>query len=195
MRGRKPKPDEVKRLAGNPGKRKLAPPEVLPPAEEAAPEHLIGIAKDKWDELAPALCLRGVLKKTDRDALEAYCEAYATWRNARAEMFDDEGKPVSLTVETPNGALQQHPIISVIKQAQDSMRAWASELGLTPSSRGRVTGDGDGEGKGGEEDPFFSPKRKEPPKRGKNNGAQKAPSEPAFDPGYSAAAAPAGSIH
>lgn len=195
MRGRKPKPNEVKRLAGNPGKRKLPPLEALPPSEEAAPDHMFGVAKEKWDELAPALCLRGVLTKTDRDALEAYCESYATWRAARAEMFEEDGQPTSMTVQTPNGAIQQHPIISIIKQAQDSMRAWASELGLTPSSRGRVGGAGEGDGKGGEEDPFFSPKRKEPPKRGKTSGAQKAPTEPAFEGGYSAAAATAGSVH
>ena len=190
MRGRKPIPTEMKRLADNPGKRKLPAPDVSSPSEESAPVHLDGDALAKWAELAPALIRRGVLSATDRDALEADCTAYAQWREARGQMVGE-----NLTVETPNGAIQQHPLVSVIKQAQDSMRAWAGELGLTPSSRTRVGGDGRSKGGQGEQDPLFNPRRMEPPKRVRKESQAPASAAAKAPPGSFAAPSPIGPLH
>ena len=81
MKGRKPKPVEIKRLNGNPGKRPL--PEItLIGGREAPPmpDRLSEGAKEAWMEVVPTLDQAGILDAVDGATLEALCNSIARMR-------------------------------------------------------------------------------------------------------------------
>ena len=121
MAGRKPKPTAVKKLEGNPGKRKLNTKEPVPAKGiPDCPEWLLPEAKKEWERLADLMNQMGVLTEVDMAAFAAYCQSYARWKEAQ-EHIDSEGS----TFETDKGY-------------QQLMLQAASEFGLTPSSRSRI---------------------------------------------------------
>lgn len=137
--GRKPKPTETKQLAGNPGKRALSHTDATPRPGRApnAPAWLPDEAKTEWRRVARLLTMTRVLAESDMSALALYCEAYARYRAALAEITQVDGS-LRLTVDTGTGSIKPHPALTVMNQAQGAMRAMLVEFGMTPSSRSRV---------------------------------------------------------
>ena len=78
MRGRKPKPRRGSMLAKD----------ALP----RCPPHLSAVARKEWRRLATPLYAAGILTLADRAAFAAYCQAWARWVEAEAQLFD--GLPV-----------------------------------------------------------------------------------------------------
>lgn len=141
VRGRKPKPTHLKLLEGNPGKRPLPKNEPKPrPVTPPCPKWLDTEAKREWRRVSKELERLGLLTIVDRAALAGYCQAYARWKQAE-EILDVEG----LTFTTPNGYVQQRPEVAIAQKSLQLMRAFGTEFGLTPSSRGRISAPG-GEG-------------------------------------------------
>lgn len=137
MVGRKPKPTALKMLAGNPGKRPLNDREAKPAqGMPRCPNHLDGEARREWHRIRKDLYKAGLLYKIDRAALAAYCQAYSTWV-AACQLVASEG----LTYESEKGNTLQHPGVSIMLRAQDTMLKICSEFGMTPSSRSRVKAD------------------------------------------------------
>ena len=69
MAGRKPKPTAMKKLEGNPGKRKLNTKEPVPAkGMPACPEWLMPEAKKEWERLAKLMNQMGVLTEVDMAA-------------------------------------------------------------------------------------------------------------------------------
>lgn len=67
MAGRKPKPTAVKKLEGNPGKRKLNTKEPVPAkGMPACPDWLMPEAKKEWERLAKLMNQMGVLTEVGR---------------------------------------------------------------------------------------------------------------------------------
>ena len=92
--GRKPKPTAVKKLEGNPGKRKLNTKEPVPAkGMPDCPEWLLPEAKKEWERLADLMNQMGVLTEVDMAAFAAYCQSYARWKEAQ-EHIDSEGRPL-----------------------------------------------------------------------------------------------------
>lgn len=134
MAGRKPKPTAVKKLEGNPGKRKLNTKEPVPAkGMPDCPEWLLPEAKKEWERLADLMNQMGVLTEVDMAAFAAYCQSYARWKEAQ-EHIDSEGS----TFETDKGYQQQTPWVGIANTNQKLMLQAASEFGLTPSSRSRI---------------------------------------------------------
>lgn len=134
MRGRKPKPTALKKLAGNPGKRALnnqepQPKVVLP----TAPAHLKGDERIKWDELAKEFHDNGVLTALDLDALARYCVIFVRWVKAE-QMVREKGE----IIKTTNGNIIQNPYLSIANRALEQLNKLGAEFGMTPSSRSRV---------------------------------------------------------
>ena len=78
MAGRKPKPTAMKKLEGNPGKRKLNTKESVPAkGMPACPDWLMPEAKKEWERLAKLMNQMGVLTEVDMAAFAAYCQSYA----------------------------------------------------------------------------------------------------------------------
>ena len=156
MRGRKPRPTEAKRLDGNPGKRALNDHEPQPPAVDAdfdtPPAVLDGndVARAEWARLAPMLRRCRQVTQADRAALIALCIEWSRYVEA-------VGKAQPRVLTAPKSGYQMpNPWLAIQTRALAAcMKLWP-ELGLTPSSRSRVTTDGPGPG-GDAFSPFDDP--------------------------------------
>lgn len=138
-RGPKPKPSQLRKAQGNPGRKKISKNEPKPAiAVPYCPNHLTLRAKQEWKRVAPLLAKLGLLTKLDRGALAAYCQAYATWAKACCKV-----KRQGELILTTNGNLQQNPWIWIANRALDQMNKYISEFGLSPASRSRIEIDRD----------------------------------------------------
>lgn len=136
-RGRKPKPVAIKKAAGNPGRRKLNEDQPQFPAitNIAAPEWIEGHAREMWERVAPDLCRQGVLSMGDLHNLEAFCDAYGRWREAR-QILKEEG----MTVASMDGSPKKSPYVTIVNECLRNMATFGAMLGLDPGSRQRLTG-------------------------------------------------------
>jgi len=132
-KGRKPEPNRLKLLKGNPGKRPI-PEDLQLHGEPVAPEWLDDVARAKWDEVAPLLIAAGVTKAIDTTVLAAFCAAYSRWRQAE-DVIDDEG----FTTPGAQGQIVKHPAATVAEHERRAMQVLGSELGWSPSSRVKLT--------------------------------------------------------
>jgi P27 family predicted phage terminase small subunit len=144
MRGRKPKPTEVKRRAGNPGKRKLndAEPQFTAAIATQPPPFLATAAKEVWAVLAVELERSGVLKAVDLGTLAMYCQAYARWKDAEAAIAS-----AGILTTNDKGVEIVNPAVRVSDMSVKQMVRLASELGITPASRSKVKADAPAKGK------------------------------------------------
>jgi P27 family predicted phage terminase small subunit len=124
IKGRAPGKDSAGRPVNSGPAFKRLPPE--------APEWLSEEARAEWDRVLPGLTRLDLLKPEDRAALAAYCEAWATFRQA-SELVQREG----LTFEAKQGTLP-HPAVGIARAAGRELRAWAAHFGLTPSTEGAL---------------------------------------------------------
>jgi P27 family predicted phage terminase small subunit len=140
MKGRKPKPTNQRRLDGNPGHRPLNVSEPstaalddtfdTPPPELADAPH----AQTEWRRLAPLLRKARHVSATDRTALIAVCLEWAEYLSAM-EMVRVRGR----VVLTPAGYPMTNPYRTIATKALAACNKLWPELGLTPSSRSRIT--------------------------------------------------------
>ena len=90
MAGRKPKPTAVKKLEGNPGKRKLNKNEPVPAkGMPECPDWLLPEAKAEWERLCEKLSDMGVLTEIDMAAFAAYCQSFCCIFAADSQMDID----------------------------------------------------------------------------------------------------------
>jgi P27 family predicted phage terminase small subunit len=138
MTGRRPKPTELRRLEGNPGRRPLNEDEPqidseLPPC----PEHLPDRAKAVWHELGAELAACGVLTRLDATAFELLCSSYALY----LESAEAVAKFGAVWIERGDGKIPKFaysPHWAVMNRAWKQVQSMLAEFGMTPSSRSRV---------------------------------------------------------
>jgi P27 family predicted phage terminase small subunit len=136
MRGRKPQPTALRILRGNPGRRPIPTTEPAPPpmGSDAPPDFLTPEAQTEWARIAPLLRQVGVLTETDRAALVAYCDAWATWKEATAKI-----RQFGMVLKVKDGQIPVvSPYVKIAHDALTHMKALLIEFGMTPSSRARV---------------------------------------------------------
>ena len=146
MRGRKPKPTELKLVTGNPGRRPLPKnePKTRGPLG-GPPKWMTDEQRGIWEEAIKEAPL-GVLTASDRHLFTTWVCAVNLHRKAAMEVGEQ-----GITLTTTNGNIIQSPCVGAMNtQAQIIMRA-SSELGFSPVSRSRVTVPDEGNEK--EEDP------------------------------------------
>jgi len=137
LSGQKPIPTKLKMLRGNPGKRPLPEHEPRPASEMPSPPSVLGdIALEEWYRIGPELQRIGVLTMADRSCLASYCKVYERWCMADSHLKSSE----DLVNMTGTGTLAQNPYVSIANKAMELMHKFGVELGLTPSSRTRMTG-------------------------------------------------------
>ena len=140
MRGRKPTPTALRILNGNPSKRPLPenepkPASGLPPC----PKRLQGEAREAWKRFGKILVDTGVVSRLDATIVETLCDTYALYVNAMAEVvkygpvFMKEAGPG----EMPEVMMNPHEFIA--RTARKDLLKMLSELGMTPTSRTRVS--------------------------------------------------------
>lgn len=134
--GPPPKPTQLKKLAGNPGRRPLNEFEAVVPVPEAvpyAPRHLNHEAKREWRRVARMLIEAGLYSEVDRAALAMYCQGWGRWVEAERELL-----VLGPVVTSDKGNLYQNPWMGIANKAQDNLRRMIAEFGLSPAQRSRV---------------------------------------------------------
>ena len=152
MAGRKPKPTALKKLEGNPGKRKLNTAEPEPASgRPAMPYYLTPRAKKEWKRIIPLLEEMGVLRITHGAALASYCMAFARWLEAEKQITARGivvEEPVLGRVGTTDDLtviairLKKNPACTAAMAYQKEMRLTLGLFGLDPSSVSRLHVDG-----------------------------------------------------
>lgn len=143
MASPKPKPTKLKKLEGNPGKRPLNENEPIPQSiAPECPDWLLAEAKKEWKRLAPELERLGLLTVIDRVAFAAYCQSYAKWKKAE-KFLKKHGMTIKIPEKDEFGnvisiKVKKFPEVSIANECLKQIRSFASEFGLTPSSRGRI---------------------------------------------------------
>lgn len=150
MRGRKPIPNSLKELAGNPGKRPLDDSPNPTASIPRCPAVFRGEAKREWKRIARALFDLGLLADIDHAALEAYCTEYDRWCEAEGKVR--ELGLMCLPPEKPNaetlfGKTKPHvsqlvwnPYLAIASKSMERMMKLLAEFGMTPSARARLRG-------------------------------------------------------
>ena len=135
----KPIPTVLKILNGNPGHRPLNKDEPMPDAAiPTCPSHLDEVAVAEWDRLVPELYELGLLTKIDRTSLAAYCQLYSRWVDAERQI-QKQGTIIEQKHATSETfKLVKNPYVGIAEVALVQMKSWATEFGLTPSSRSKV---------------------------------------------------------
>ena len=136
-RGRKPIPENVKRLNGNPGKRKIRPDLPAPPGTPPMPKRLMvePVAVEKWRELVPLLTELGTLTLADGEALATLCEVYAATQACLLEL-----RASGPVMRTDLGGVKPNPAGPLYRSLVALQASLMSEFGLTPTSRVRLGG-------------------------------------------------------
>jgi P27 family predicted phage terminase small subunit len=134
LRGPAPKPTAIKRLEGNPGKRRLNEAEPKPEmGVPECPDYLDDVAQKEWGRLSAILIAMKVLTKADYIALANLCQAYSTLMNAQRQM-----NKTGILYKSKSGYIQQSPLLGIIHTQTTIVNNLLREFGLTPSSRTRV---------------------------------------------------------
>jgi P27 family predicted phage terminase small subunit len=136
MKGRKPKPVEVRRREGNPSKEPLPEPVLVggrPVTAPEPPEDMPEAAREAWGEVVPRLQEVGILDMIDRLALEAMCTQWARAKQA-GQTIAREG----LTAIGSNAQLVEHPAVATERAAHQMFLKFAEHYALTPVARTRL---------------------------------------------------------
>lgn len=132
--GRPPKPTRIKELTGNPGRRPLNTREPQPElGAPTRPEWLLPEAKREWNRVVPQLERLGLLAKVDRALLAAYCQCWARYVRAEADITAN-----GTTFETDKGYEGPRPAVGIAAKMIQQMTVLSAKFGLTPSDRGRM---------------------------------------------------------
>ena len=143
--GRKPKPTRLKVIEGNPGKRAIPEGVQAPPAAPDEPDwkgvfpgtrkgigEVRQDARDEWRRIVPVLDGLGLLSTIDNSLLTDYCVCWSRLLECEREVATK-----GLTLIGERGA-RKNPAIEAAGQYRQQLRFYIGELGLSPSSRGRL---------------------------------------------------------
>ncbi|MGO9059009.1 MAG: P27 family phage terminase small subunit [Candidatus Binataceae bacterium] len=130
MRGPKPIPTQLKRLRGNPGKRRLNDQEpVAQPltAVPSPPRYLNGRARAFWRASTKELLPLGLLARLDLPVLAAFCAAAGQAAEASHRLKDAKLTPK-----------ERVHWLFIQSMAWKGMKSFGPELGIGASSRSRL---------------------------------------------------------
>src|SRR5262249_48387684 len=125
---------------GNPARTRLNTREPHPPPVDAAfdtPPSVLAddpVAAAEWARVGPILRTCGVVTESDRSVLIALCQQWSRYLDAT-----DKVKTLGMLVKDANGHPARNPFLAIADAALAHCRQLWAELGLTPSSRSRIT--------------------------------------------------------
>lgn len=129
MKGRRPKPNEIKRLEGNPGRRPIHTDTAQPTGRPSKPSYLEGYASEVWHRLIGSMPEK-VYTAADEDLLAAYCVAADLHRDAVAQV-----NAMGAVLTTEAGSFTTNPYVRVLNAQATKMASIGSRLGLDPAAR------------------------------------------------------------
>ena len=98
------------------------------------PQWLSPVARTEWKRVVPELFKAGLLARIDLAALAAYCENYAIVVQCAGYIRRRGGYAKYLAGKNSQTA----PHVTAMNKAAAHVRAFCTEFGMTPSSRGRM---------------------------------------------------------
>ena len=130
-----PKPQAIKRLAGNPGHRPLQVRQRRRrcPVCRQCPAWLPALGRKCWRELGPVLMAAGLLTAADLPAFASLCGAYGRFVEAEKQV-----KLRGPVIRTPAGLEQRNPWLLVSDKARDQLAEHLRDFGGTPASRSKA---------------------------------------------------------
>ena len=131
-RGRKKKPDVIKQLEGNPGKRPLNGDAPVPTGHPEKPAYVTGYAEEVWNQIIEAMP-PNLYTAVDSVVLAAFSVAAGQYRTATETLAID-----GLTSFTSNGEEKPHPALQAQTKALTTISTLGGRLGLDPSSRASI---------------------------------------------------------
>lgn len=134
MPGPPPKPAELKRKQGNPGKRsmpKAAQVVALPRLEPDIPDSLGPDGAEFWRHIMRVA--GNWIGASDLPLLKMAAEGYDR-RAFFLRVLADEG----WSVMTEKGYPYRHPLVQALSDLEKQLSGWLSALGLTPADRSRL---------------------------------------------------------
>jgi P27 family predicted phage terminase small subunit len=146
--GRTSKPTKTKSLTGNPGRRPLNENEPVP--EEGVPDMPSGLspsAQEEWHRIIPILKGMRVLTTAYSAAVAGYCQAYARWFEAEADI-SEHGSIIEEPIirrrrgeddEIAGYKRKKNPAVAIANESMKIMRAFLSDFGLSPASLSKVS--------------------------------------------------------
>lgn len=147
-RGPLPEPTKLKKLKGNPGRRKLPANEPEPrvdPDVPPAPTYLPTVAQQAWKAISKELHAIGLLTAVDYHALEQYCTAYAFWRlnlkSVQNELDKEDGSIVKQVTDGEGNLRYEAPMTeaNLMLKFGAELNRWSKVLGLGPAYRVALT--------------------------------------------------------
>jgi P27 family predicted phage terminase small subunit len=140
-RGAKPKPTDQKKLAKTLRKDRSYADEMVFDTltdKPKAPDFLGDYGRAEWDRVVTQLYSRGILSETDLTLVQAYCYEMEQYYDDR-DIVKTEGKYLEQTNKAGEKYKSAHPAVnSGNKHLANALRL-ATEFGLTPSSRTRIS--------------------------------------------------------
>lgn len=136
--GRPKIPTALRLLNGNRSRRPINDDEPKPEAVKAAircPSVLKKTARQEWRRVTKELSDMGILTVADRSPLMSYCQYYAKFEEAWQKM---QAADFEMVHATESGYQVTTPWWAIANRAEDKMRAFWQEFGLTPASRTRI---------------------------------------------------------
>ena len=142
-RGRKRKPEELRQADGYPDKR---PPRSIKKARVGLPpmpESLHPLAREHWRAITPELERLKLITRLDHACLLEYIETYSECARLRELLQETGGHMVASEKFSAKGVLlervpKRSPLSSALKEYLTLLRAYAGELGFTPTARAKV---------------------------------------------------------
>ncbi|HVV43181.1 MAG TPA: phage terminase small subunit P27 family [Nitrobacter sp.] len=101
---------------------------------KAPPKWMDDDARAEWRRVMPSLVERRILTESDLGSLENYCMMIAVGRQMERKL-----RAEGFTYVDEKGSIKRHPAAAILADAVNKARLFATELGLTPVSRGRPT--------------------------------------------------------
>ena len=127
------KPNELKRLQGNPGKKKLpvlATVTSIPRVEDLAPLHLSPLAQTFFTDIRSIALWIG---NTDKQSLVLLCEKL----DRRAELIAKLSAS-DFVLYTDKGYAYANPLVGMLSTIENEITKLFSLLGLTPADRSKL---------------------------------------------------------
>lgn len=133
---------------GNPGHRPLNENE--PTAAAGVPDMPQGLsaaAQEEWHRIIPILRDMRVLTIAYSAAVAGYCQAYARWFEAEADIVE-HGSIIEEPIirrrrgeddEIAGYKRKKNPAVAIANEAMKIMRAFLSDFGLSPASLSKVS--------------------------------------------------------
>jgi len=132
--GRPRKPTALKKAQGTFRKDRALPDEMAPAlGVPTCPAYLDSIARKEWARVTTELAALGMLTLIDGAMLEAYCANYSA--AVRYQKRADK----RLMVRSRFGKMEPNPAAAEARKHWALVKAIATEFGLSPSSRSKVS--------------------------------------------------------